>query len=858
MALPREQENTDISEPLASLPLRNDENEEIFEERNAIPQERKRKRPKLYSRRVRNTLTLLFGVCWIVPAVCLMYLDISGYVVGAAIGCRSCRINPNLANASRNEQAQDKRNHNILGALQLLAKLLEAWFIFAAGSLAYNYAIRLAKKGVLPVSMLTVHAEFLNLPYMRNLMGRTIGVMKEGSSETRSHHSRENSQIFESSAAHDLVPQHIGPGSSASSINRLTPLQARRNRLQLYVFVFCMVFLCLLANLMNPALAILILPQLQFKTINLQQTSIFQQLFSSSSPNYEAGDFRPLPGCSAAQIAGGLYNCTSLVYGTSLDGLLSSGSSSYWQVQARHANYLPAVSQEMNISFSFNTSTSAAGSSLIWTPSRQVLRNLSSDLQNYKDVIASASTDKHFHYNATRAYPDSSLFAQSTQAKLLRYGPVYGTSSACHLFNVIRIPDGQNREIRCYPTLGRSYTKCIQSGSGYPQNSNWPGSSANLTLEAYIAATAGVLKLANTTISIYSTPKARYFQQDENGNSCASSSPPSCGNWDDIFSKGQPNFDIGDGNDASARAQNQLTFEYGLTAANDGNNTMVWCDTHLWLGFSNYILDLNPLYSTLNLVEIDVPTETLSGDTSIPLHPDWMLAAWSANREDSRATGDIVGLNHPSASQVITGLNTFANPPFNDTLAFAPLHIYSVAQGLSFVPFSSIDDPAASNNKGGVVLFSSASVQLWQYSASAATSIIALVVITLGILVVLLRTIFYLERSRTPTELIIDALRSHRAIPPTVAAQIDQKSGEPLRVNWTPRPDKKQMSPDMKVRPGHRRTSSSFMFHYPSDEPSPGIEQPGQQGDESSQEDVHGARAGARPLALLPSPMEEV
>ena len=133
---------------------------------------------------LRNIISLFIGFVWLGPTVALLVLNFKGYIIGAGIGCHSleCRIDPYSTNQVQQTQVLDKKNHDILGALQFAAKALEIWFMFIAGNLVYNIALRLAKKDLLPLSLLTTYAEFLDVLYLKSLIIILVNIIKENNS----------------------------------------------------------------------------------------------------------------------------------------------------------------------------------------------------------------------------------------------------------------------------------------------------------------------------------------------------------------------------------------------------------------------------------------------------------------------------------------------------------------------------------------------------------------------------------------------------------------------------------------------------------------------------------------------------
>jgi hypothetical protein len=101
------------------------------------------------------------SLLWLAPIIAILFLNFKNYIVGVGIGCFGrCESTPE----QRDLQGIDRKNHNILGALQLVAKALEVWFIFIAGCLIYNLSMWLiTSQDRLLFSHLLMHIEFADL-----------------------------------------------------------------------------------------------------------------------------------------------------------------------------------------------------------------------------------------------------------------------------------------------------------------------------------------------------------------------------------------------------------------------------------------------------------------------------------------------------------------------------------------------------------------------------------------------------------------------------------------------------------------------------------------------------------------------
>jgi hypothetical protein len=806
----------------------------------------------------RNKCTLLFGLSWIFPMLTLLILNGTSYVVGAQIGCKSCRVDPTQPNVVQRLQQQDTENHNKLIALQFVAKIIEGWFLVIATSLVYNYAVRLAKRGILPLRLLTVHSQFNDPLYSLETVGSSLDIsnkqvfvaIRRGSLwNARQHrnlwrtirkrglwkmikedigHIREVRffSLFRSQQRYGAV-ETSSPAFGRNGANTedayddeerypvAEQTKVKWRKFRMFLFILTIILMCILYNLMQVASAALVLPSLQWMDINVKNNVTFCRLYSEAPPQNQTGILSPLRGCSNLSITNRQYSCTSPIYGASLDALIAAGAASAGQVQGRDSSFLPAVSQEMEVSFSFNISQN---STVLWSASRQVLRDFSSDVYDYEGVTQPRLFGEQLinkpYYNPD--YPDSNRFNQSVQAKLQRTGPTFGINNRCYITNrtVINLPtvnSASPRQVLCYDATEDNYVKCIPYGLG------WPGFS--LDQRAHIMLPDLAQGVQNTYVSFYSTRVARYFSLDY---PClAVNSSTSC-NWDDIFQQPQQaqhtNSKI---DDLPNWAANQITVEYSLNAKTGNSiNQMIWCNTVAFLSFTNYNLDLKTLIDPTHLIQYDSPTAALTANESIYLHPDWILAAWSADRINETTDPDgyyTVSGYQGAAYQFVNGVAAFAG---GNSILFNAIHSYSIAQALSFVPYSTVPTANKSQCQNGTIrdFSSSGSVQLWKYSWNGALSISSMVVGSLGILVVLIRTCLYLEKEKSPTELIIEALQ-HPILDPNL--ELDEKSGAPILVSLSTKADSPSPGP-RRPRLQHRRHSSTLGFHYPRDSSSSG------------------------------------
>ncbi|KAF2494956.1 hypothetical protein BU16DRAFT_562583 [Lophium mytilinum] len=701
----------------------------------------------------KGSISMIIGVLWLAPAITLLVLNFKAYIVGAGIGCRGsgCRIDPYSTNQVQQAQKLDKSNHDALGALQLVAKALEVWFMFVAGNLVFNIAVRLARKEKLPMTLLTMYLEFLDIMYLKEVFSKIYQIIKEREGGYSFPATTNIFQPGDTSASIAAIIHSTEEAQAAEDTPTSNPNDTRRHRRILYCFLGGVAVLCIVANLMGVATAVLVLPTLQWLDINQQENVAFGALKSSSSPS----DVTIAPECTADRLATGLFNCTLALYSASLDELVAGAISSNRQFSSRKALVLPPISQENNLTFSLNISKS---SPTIWVPNRQVLRDLSVDLTNFYSATTSGDVDP--------AYAESGRFNQSLQSILQRKGPTIGMANDCVIGSVEVFPLSDNKSVYCFPRANDD--KCVRWGSGWadtPQNS------------AEVVILDSLSRKANLNLTIYGTTQAAYLVNDPclRDRSC---------DWDAIFAATPST-------DHRNISSSQLSFHYSMPKFSDQNVT---CDSSSYLSFANYVLNPSPLANILSLVELDVLDDSPSGPPEFPttaiidVHPDWLLAAWGANR------GGDVSPQRGAAMQFIETFQFWLH--YGDqvnrqyAIDFTSIHQYTIVQALSMITYSttpltsSADRRAQAhklkdNPKTAATLKSWATVQLWAFGIDSRTSKIGITIMLIGCICVIARTALYLEESKAPLEIIVAALEH-----PQPEVEVRKDTGAPVRVAY--------------------------------------------------------------------------
>ena len=374
--------------------------------------------------------SILVGVGWLGPMIYLLWLNFSRYVVGARVPCLNgdCVVN-NFSDPSAysNLKQYDEDTKNTNGALQLVAKALEIYFVYVAGSLVWMVMkLMLKSKSGLPTGYLMRHIEFADLLTMREktfwapLLSQK-GLVKKG----------------------------------------------KRDMKSIYLFAFLLAIpVAIIANLMGPAIAVLVLPtQQMIDSAQLPQQQ-FLRLLVGNAP---AG----IPGCSSTQISARQYSCATAAYGSVVDSLSENSYSALNQLLPYSKSSGTSLSSalwltfERQLGFALNTTyniqdlskadaTEFFENAVGWAPSRQVIRDLADDATGYM-----------------KATPPE--FKNALQSNLERKGPILGFRSVLGLVQLSNTVIDGNREIRCYwapsnDTIELSPDSagvCFRTGSGW-------------------------------------------------------------------------------------------------------------------------------------------------------------------------------------------------------------------------------------------------------------------------------------------------------------------------------------------------------------------------------------------------------
>jgi len=191
----------------------------------------------------------------------------------------------------------DHDDHNLLGALQLVAKALEVWFELIAGALVYLVTMLLAgKKEGLPIGYLTRPNEFSDL----------VGLL-------------------------DPLLWSSLPRKGRMEVQ---PYHKRASRIRIWAFILMTIALCVLCNLMGPATAVLVIPSLQWIEAKKVYGGTFSYLNSAEPPSLTGAAMNDTWNCSPANFTSNSYSCAAYDWADKLDAWATS-----WLAAAAEGSY---------------------------------------------------------------------------------------------------------------------------------------------------------------------------------------------------------------------------------------------------------------------------------------------------------------------------------------------------------------------------------------------------------------------------------------------------------------------------------------------------------------------------------------
>lgn len=678
---------------------------------------------------------------WIPFVLTFVVLNFRNHKVGATIWCmgQHCHVelfNPVISVPIANLEHFDGRDHNILGAMQILAKAVEIWFGFIVAALVSLITFRIAeKKKGLPIGLLSRPFEFADL----------------------------------------LKLPDIAPLFSTSRF-----------------LVISSGLLCILCSFMGPAIAVLLIPHLRWIDTEEIGDRTFQSLGAANPPIADLTRYFWIhtEDCSDAQFKNQSFSCAANPYASKLDAWIGTYIAA--------GGFVDGLTQEWSVKFRVNQTFAATSPHFAegeeysgftwWTPSRQLLSSLDDDLtmiesisrgasaadldESYGDSIDSLllidAPDTYYQYNDT------------LRLELVRNGPILGAIVQMHLAHdensIITSIIDDNRSVRCFDQYDLSitplnqgsaqgtYTKCIRIGKGWSHDNK----EASFIIVGERNYTTN-LTSPGVNVSITSSDKAQFFENGEIPSwlptECLQAGPvPStvdC-DWDALF-------DTDPSADLYNRTQNVVTIEMSNrdTSADNQEHQLfqLTVDFVTFLSFTNYSLDASPLTNpTVLATTQDLPPNGIS----IQVDPAWMLAAWTADNHGSLAP------DRTATIETVRALNSFRTvDPTNEDqtgLLYERLDYISllpVVQALSMVDFTteahgSVDAAKkAADPTRHPRLTRRAHIFVWAYGLDSRTSKFGVTVVIAGILVVLAQVVFgFIDRRKNGslTQLLVSAL----------------------------------------------------------------------------------------------------
>ncbi|KAL8708362.1 MAG: hypothetical protein Q9220_006742 [cf. Caloplaca sp. 1 TL-2023] len=646
-----------------------------------------------HSRILLHWLWYFLSLTWLAPIVTLLYLNFSNHVIGASVWCPGghCNAESTTENAVGRANYLDHKDHDTNGALQFVAKTLEVWFIFVATGLVYDMAVMFGRGGRgLPLGYFLSHLEFTDIRYILDPLLWKV----------------------------PLPHRHSAP-------------ETRSRLIKLYLFAIFTAFLTILANLMGPATAVLVLPTLQW----VETPKMTNQTFGTTGVDRQPAGDDVFPDCKASQLLSRNYTCTSATYGPSLDGWVSQGIATVTQEYSNDdALIILGSSQEAALQFTLN---GTANNELIWIPNRQVLRDMSHDFMKNRGYFASFEPPE---------YPDK-MINNSLQTILQRQGPSLGVQADCYAGNVTDYQtEDSSRWVRCYTGWffadhsHEMYTKCLRLGKGFDDT--------NYTAQFWLENFDDSVPEDKTGVGVYFADKAVYFNETTDFGSgiktCMNdkSKGDDC-DWDKIFDAPLINLPL----ELKNTSVNVGVVSYQVPGVQN-INARIYCDHVTYRSFPTYTTDTSIFTNAQNAVALDDLATVMFNATPIMVHPDWFLAAWSValNGTVDGNRGIVKELTRVLPIAYNSSASTWTD---KDSYSFIITHLYTLGQSMSLVDFTHTAPPAdaafrksqQADYDDHPVLFTWARIHVWAYGLSGRTAKLGVVVVILGSACVIARVL---------------------------------------------------------------------------------------------------------------------
>jgi len=661
---------------------------------------------------------LAVTAAWLVPVVTLLVLNIQQSVVGASFKCRlsECRFFW-FENGGKKVQQLSLFDRNIAGVMQIVAKVIELWFLFIACSLVYNITMRLGRRrdgSSLPIQFLFLHDRLVD-PSM--FLRPSFWTM----------------------------PRHAGANQ-----------HSRRRTVGLYVFLVFVLALCVVSNLMGPAAAVLLLPTKGRATVGTLVQRQFLRLQSGKTPTLE------------------IHNNT---YGDGIEFSIPaspryafSRSDLAAQLARSDSRHLTLSNHDRFISISVLLTGPIVDDDdddeYTWIPNAQILQRLRLDVARFWAVSEGdpESVSTYGADNETLSQTLMSAYRTSVDLVLERRGPALRLLWDCSgpNLNISVISAGEGKLVRCYTLpLGMSeaglaledsgivspdsglLTMCVRVGPG------WSGQEARNDYAQFFVerpyAPLAAQGPNKASINIYSVTGAIYLNESMSHCAIGGGSQPrnrSPCSWDAMFSE-----PLKPGLSRISLEQQIIDYDYPFTASTNGSTyspgnyiSTPWCHSFTALGFGTYNTPLDTNDGTAGNNTRFLSTTTAEDSDPVYIHPSWFLAAWAIENG-----GTVRGnLSDTAARSLIDALaQDWAlkeESPVLTTLYLRSQHAAIMGSTLTIINYDEqVGDgiAPASVTSTTPILDASVNAMVLQYGLYTRSSILGFVIATIGCVVVL-------------------------------------------------------------------------------------------------------------------------
>ena len=360
--------------------------------------------------------------------------------------------------------------------------------------------------------------------------------------------------------------------------------------------------------------------------------------------------------------------------------------------------------------------------------------------------------------------PHKHTYNKSLETVLQREGPSLGVEAYCFPGDATFKDVGLEKQVRCFNNWTLDdvsyYTKCYRYGTGWGDLNNY----ASFSL-------AGSLAENNESwANVFMSDKATFFNKTTDFGSgiqkCLAEDSETC-DWDAVFStEVDP--------DLRNSTVNLLVTEY-YSPYSSRNTSRLYCDAVVYSSFPTYSVDTSPSINPQRLTDMNnLPAETGKNfnHTALPVHPDWVLAAWSVANNGTVDSSRLIGrqMANTLGSLFEDGLEDEDNDDDDSAIdyEFIFLHLYTMTQSLSLINFeyTNSTSPAPGDSQGLKVaqplLHKWSTLRVWAYGLSGRTAKLGVVVSLLGCACVLMRLFLALalriRHEHSTVELFVAAL----------------------------------------------------------------------------------------------------